>query len=391
MSSVEYLIGSEHITNRPLRPFDDVVCGFLARLSEKLMGDAMARRFPDIIALAFWMRKSNIQRLKEQYRAYSDHLGRGLVFHIAPANIPVNFAFSWLFGLLAGNANIVRVPSKPFPQIRIICEAIAAIAPDFPEIQESTAFVSYPAHDDITALFCAEADARVIWGGDATVEHIRALKAKPRCLDVVFPDRYSVCIIDGKAILEADEQKIKKLAECFYNDTYLMDQNACSSPQFILWQNVNDAAKDTFWNAVASLAKEKYGLQAAIAMDKYVQLCKDGIDYGHRVSIKRAGNILYRAEFSMQPMNDLTSLRGKGGYFYEFNLNSLEELVPFITEKYQTVTYFGISPETIKEMILKYRLRGIDRIVPIGSAMDIGLIWDGFDLINILSRVVAIN
>jgi hypothetical protein len=32
------------------------------------------------------------------------------------------------------------------------------------------------------------------------------------------------------------------------------------------------------------------------------------------------------------------------------------------------------------------RFNGIDRIVPIGKTTDFNLIWDGYDLINVLSR-----
>ena len=34
-------------------------------------------------------------------------------------------------------------------------------------------------------------------------------------------------------------------------------------------------------------------------------------------------------------------------------------------------------------------LRGIDRIVPIGRAIDIGVVWDGHELVSELTRVVA--
>lgn len=44
--------------------------------------------------------------------------GRGVAFHIAPSNVAVNFAFSLAAGLLTGNANIVRLSSKPFPRPR---------------------------------------------------------------------------------------------------------------------------------------------------------------------------------------------------------------------------------------------------------------------------------
>ena len=82
-----------------------------------------------------------------------------------------------------------------------------------------------------------KADARMIWGGDKTIESIRSLKTKPRCVDITFADRYSICIINAEKILSLDEEKLSRLAESFYNDTFLMDQNACSSPQMIYWLN----------------------------------------------------------------------------------------------------------------------------------------------------------
>jgi hypothetical protein len=390
MNSVKYLVGSDKVDTHPTYPFDDEICEFLASLSDKLLKDPMSKKYPDIVSLAFWARKSNILKLKKAYQDCTNHLGRGLVFHVTPSNIPVNFAFSWFFSLLAGNANIVRVPSKSFAQVQIICDVVSSLFVEFPEIEKGTAFISYPADNEITASFCMMADVRVIWGGDKTVENIRLLKTKPRCIDVVFPDRYSVCILGGQAIRDADEKEMNRLAELFYNDTYLMDQNACSSPQFIFWHNTDNIAKEKFWAAVITCALRKYNIQPAVSVDKYIQLCTDAIEYGNIASIQRTGNILYRIIFSSLPAVDLTCLRGKCGYFYEYNLEHLEELLPFINERYQTITYYGISAETIREFILQNRLRGIDRVVPVGSSMDIGLIWDGYDLINLLSRVISV-
>jgi hypothetical protein len=370
-------------------PFNDAVCDFTASLSETLLHNKMSTTYPDITTFAFWARRGNILRLKKQYQEYLNRLGRGLVFHITPSNMPVNFAFSYLFSLLAGNANIVRVPSKPFPQIRLICDAISKIIAAYPEIQAGTAFVSYPADNGITASFSALADVRILWGGDATVETIRSLKVHPRCIDVVFPDRYSICIINGKTLLDAPDQLLKQLAQSFYNDTYLIDQNACSSPSLILWQNADNVVKGKFWDVLFDIASQKYDLQPALSVDKYIQLCKDAVAYDTIASVKRRGNMLYRAEFSSLPPGDLTCLRGKGGYFYEYDLQNFEELVPFINTKYQTITYFGLDAQYIKELVLRYRLRGIDRIVPIGTALDIGLTWDGYNLIDTLSREVS--
>ena len=47
--------------------------------------------------------------------------------------------------------------------------------------------------------------------------------------------------------------------------------------------------------------------------------------------------------------------------------------------------------EAFCEAVVAARLRGIDRIVPVGKAMDIGVFWDGHDLVRELSRIVKAN
>ena len=62
-----------------------------------------------------------------------------------------------------------------------------------------------------------------------------------------------------------------------------------------------------------------------------------------------------------------------------------------INNKYQTLTYFGVNKGILKNFILKNQLAGIDRIVPVGQALDISFFWDGYDLNRTLSRVVDIK
>jgi hypothetical protein len=385
---VKYILGGEHVANTPTEVYDDGVCAFLGALSAEIGASGAARRHPDLAALAFWCRSANVKRLKEAFGDRSNRLGRGLCFHVAPSNIPVNFAFSWLFSLLAGNANIVRLPSAAFPQADIFCEIAGGLLDRRPDIRERTAFVRYPADNAITAEFSLLADARVIWGGDETVATVRALPTKPRCLDVAFADRYSLCLIDGRAALEADNERLRRLAEGFYNDTWLMDQNACSSPNLILWTNDSEEARNRFWDAVWDYAARRYDLRPAVVMDKYVKMCEDAITLGGLESVKRNGNLLYRAELRELPPH-AEGLRGVGGYFYECGIESLGELAPLVTDKYQTLTYFGFDEKELRAFVVKNRLRGIDRVAPIGKALDINVFWDGFDLVRTLSRVVA--
>src|SRR5208283_1197248 len=104
-----------------------------------------AKDYPDIMMFARWCHKDNIIKFKEDFADWKIRLGRGVAFHIAPSNAPVNFAISFAFGLLAGNANIVRVPSAPFIQVDVICSAIRKLFENnrYDEIKEMTAFVKY--------------------------------------------------------------------------------------------------------------------------------------------------------------------------------------------------------------------------------------------------------
>jgi hypothetical protein len=386
MNTVEYLVGHADIDNTPLRVFDDGVCAFLNEFSTTMMRSSAIRLYPEVAALAFWCRKANITKLKALYPEYPNRLGRGVCFHVSPSNIPVNFAFSFFFSLLAGNANIVRLPSKPFGQIDVVCAHINDLLRKYPEIAKRTAFVRYPVNNEITSVFSAAADARMIWGGDETVASIKALATKPRTVDVCFPDRYSLCLIDANEIMLADDDTMRRLAEGFYNDTFMMDQNACSSPQIILWVNDAPQARVKFWQAVMDKAVD-YDLQDAVAVDKYTKLCGEAITLGNIQHVQRHDNLIYRIELST--LNAQTMhLRGKGGYFYEAALSSYASLYAMVTERFQTLTYFGIDAEVLRANMIAHHVRGVDRIVPIGKAMDIGVMWDGYDLIRQLSRVV---
>lgn len=390
MKNVEYLVGSEEITSAPLPPYSEEALAFCAELSKVLLCSPMSRVYPDISALAFWCRRANLLRLQENCPEAEQRLGRGLCFHVAPGNIPINFAFSYLFGLLSGCANIVRLPSKRFPQTDVVCNAIKETLTRHPEIQCRTALIRYPADNEITASFCKQADARLIWGGDTTVASVRSQPSSPRCVDVCFADRYSIAVINGDAILTAGDDEIARLAENFYNDTYLMDQNACSSPQIMFWLKDSTEARERFWNAVYTAAEQKYQLQAAVGVDKYTHMFEDILDRRPIQHITKKSNLLYRMELS-ELSGELTELRGKGGYFYEYHLETLDELISHITEKYQTITYFGMDPEELRSFVVSNRLRGVDRIVPVGKAMDIGIVWDGFDLARVLSRYISLE
>ena len=391
--NITYLVGRKTVSASPLVPYDQLICEFLSSLSTELRSHREVSAYPDIMTFAFWCRKANITRLKSDFEDGKTRLGLGLVFHITPSNVPVSFAYSFAFGLLSGNANIVRVPSKPFLQTDIICSAIKRTLDNdkYSEIKSMTAFVKYEQDDEINGMFSANCNARIIWGGNVAIKSIRRLPIQERCVDIAFADRYSFCIIDSQSLLELNDAGLEQLAEGFYNDTYLMDQNACSSPHLIVWLGEEiEIAKEKFWSAIYSTVSEKYNLEEVNAVDKYTLLCKNSIELNNISSFSNHNNFIYRISINELPDNT-DELRGKCGYFYEYDASDIGDIAHIINPKYQTLTYFGVDRSSLLDFVVKNRLSGIDRIVPVGRSLDIEVIWDGFDIAKSLSRIIDVK
>ena len=137
-------------------------------------------------------------------------------------------------------------------------------------------------------------------------------------------------------------------------------------------------------------AKKKYNLADINAIDKYTMLCQNAIDFNNIRSFKKHGNYVYRIDLDTVP-DDMDTLHGKFGYFYEYNIDDINSINHIINTKYQTMTYFGVDKFDLLNFVLKNRLSGIDRIVPLGNALDMDIIWDGYDIVRSLSRIIEVK
>lgn len=376
---------------KKLTPFSDIVCDFFGELSAEIMKNPEAKQYPDVVTFGFFCRKGNIAHLREEYKGRTDNrLGRGVSFHIAPSNVPINFAYSLAAALLAGNACIVRASAKPFRQIDLVCECMGRVLEQekFVSLAPYISVVRYPRSSEINDYFSALADVRVIWGGDNTIAEIRKSTLPPRSVEIAFADRYSLAVISAAAVLEAEN--LQQLARDFYNDTYLYDQNACSSPRLIYWLGSREevkAAGEKFWNAVHAFISEKYKVEPVIAVDKYTAACRMAIDFGAEIKPFK-DNLISRITVDSLEEN-FPDYRCAGGSFIEYSSDNLNELDSIITRKYQTLSYYGIDKNTLADFVISGGLSGIDRIVPVGKTADFSLTWDGYDLIIQMSRAVS--
>jgi hypothetical protein len=141
---------------------------------------------------------------------------------------------------------------------------------------------------------------------------------------------------------------------------------------------------------VSRAVTEKYQFEALNAVDKYTLLCHNAIDIDNITSFKKHGNHLYRITIDSLPGN-MDELRGNCGYFYEYDTEDISDITHVINTRYQTMTYFGADKMYLLDFVVKNRLSGIDRIVPIGRALDIDVVWDGYDIVRSLSRVIEVK
>ena len=402
LEEIKFLIGDKFesvddlLNQRPNDVFSDITLDFLSDLSKQILNSPFVRQYPDVATFAFYCRGSNLKIIKKCYsEGIKLHTGRGILFHIAPGNVPVNFAYSLLAGLLAGNINIVRVPSNDFEQVNIIVNAIKKIL-TFEKYKSFFShrlyLVKYNRESAATEFFSKLCDIRIIWGGDQTIDNIRKFPISPKSTEVTFSDRYSIALIDANNYIKLHNKF--KIASDFYNDTYLFDQNACTSPQTIYWKGSIEeirVAQDLFWESLhLVLVEKKYQLQPISSIDKLTTFYSQCISYGDIEIEPKTSNLIWRVK-NKSVHKDIDLYKCNSGYFNEVSISSLDEICPVISRKYQTIGYLGFTKNELEIWIKNNNLLGIDRVVPLGRTMDFSLIWDGYDLIYQLSRSVTIS
>lgn len=395
LKDITYLVGNDDVIvamkdTCPKCPFEDSIIEFLNNLSKTLMNSREARAYPDVVTLGFWMRKSSVLALKNRFESDGGDIkvGRGIAFHIAPSNVPVNYAYSLLTGLLTGNANIVRIPSKDFPQVSIINGAINQTLELFPEMKSYICLVKYGRDQRVNDLFSALADTRIIWGGDNTIAEIRKSPLGPRAGEITFADRYSLAVIDSDKYLEVEDKE--RLAEAFYNDTFLSDQNACTSPRLVVWMGSNkEEAKELFWKLEHDLVKKKYQFQSIMGINKLTSSFLMAVaKEGTRIE-ESEDNYIVRVNVP-EVKSELMELKDNSGYFFEYDCDNILSIRDFCNNTHcQTIGFLG--EKNMIMPLLTSGIKGVDRVVPIGATMDFDFIWDGYNLVERLTRTIKVN
>ncbi len=385
------------LPNHILAPFSEEVIAFVDAFSRHLFESPSAKKFPELMALAFWMRRGRVEKIKNDFEYQHSNkvlLGRGVVFHIAPANVDTLFIYSWFLSLLVGNSNIIRLSSKTNAQLAVLIDTVNNLFEQdcFSVFRKRTLLVRYDHDDEVTGYFSSRCDVRVIWGGDTTIQHIRSIPIPPTAVELPFADKFSLAVIDALAFVQSNEQQ--EVVNNFYNDAYWFGQMACSSPRLVVWvgaADAVDAAQQIFWELLEKkVFQATPDLSAADVMNKYVASGMMAIDHlGVTLKHDEHGWI-HRVQINSLEEVDEQKHCG-AGLFFEAKLDDLKELALYFNNRNQTVTYYGIKQTEWQQLVKTSRPNGVDRIVPIGQALNFSVTWDGVDLLSSFCREVSIE
>lgn len=372
--------------NNPFAKEDFAYC---QALSEALIKDTQSRNYPDLIALGFWLRQANLNKLLAPYQT-NDFFRQplGLVFHSAPANVDSLFVYSGILSLLCGNKNVIRLSSRSGGSTGVLIEKIRSIAQAFP--QQNARFQLVQCSYDSPELnnLIGTIDGRVLWGSDQAIQAQRQLVMPAHARELSFGHKFSLCLLGAASLLKADEAQFQQLLQLFYRDQLTFSQQGCSSAKAVIW--LGDAvqvqqAQQRFWPAFTELVAQKQPLNASEQYQALANAQQLIMSSNMQLSLTQQQTI---SRITVAKLEPIFIQQHQGcGLFLEITLAEMQLLNPMLTQAHQTLTVWGVDPTLLKNWLNTVHT-GIDRVLPIGQALSFHPKWDGKDLIDQFSRKI---
>ena len=376
---------------------------FFDAFSKALIKDRTLARLEGSVFLANWMRKSNLKKLVRKNLYDENYLDgflgdekkkvmavpRGLVCHWVAGNVPTLTFFSLIQSLLVNNLNIARVSKQSVENTDLLLNKMAQISTDRikgTDLMRKFRIIYYPSdRQDLHLKLSQMADARVIWGGRESVDHIRQLSTMSHCEDVIFGPKYSFGVIDRSGLALPD---LGKYIRRFVEDTVFVEQTGCSSPHVIFVEGDLDPLLPLFKEAFEEISKRfpKNGVAQAIA-SKIIQTRAEYAMHGRKVLCT--------------PELDWTILEGddqleliepiQGRTLFLKRIDDIFKLKQVITREVQTIGFLTTDKERAERFAYEMALHGAARIVLPGQMNIYDSPWDGILLMNRLVRWITLT
>lgn len=390
----EFIRKLRTMQRRRALPFNETTLALLADFSGRLLKSGMGGAAPQVVTLAFWLRKAALFRLEQSFRSSVPEgnlpVARGLAFHLPPTNVDTLFVYSCALSMLAGNANVVRLPNEIGEVTHMLLDIMLNVLADHGEADRHI-FCKYSEFDGPNAAISAASDARIIWGGDAKVSAVSRYPVRVDGISIGFPHRTSLTLLktDFYAGLEdaARSEYVKKM----YNDIFWFDQMGCGSPRTLIW--VGDEPGALAIDLYRRLDKE--ALDRGYAVDTSTVVAKMGhanymVSEGDAETLTRISNRLFVVDVDSNRAKLSEDQGGGGGFLRSLWARELAQIGPELNEKTQTLTYRGFSDQDLNEIARIMAKNGGFRLVPVGQALAFDETWDGLSLLSALTRQVAV-
>jgi len=385
-------------------PFNTDVINVLTQLSEACLKSDISVQAPQLVALGFWLRPAHLSNMKKKFeQALSAGniktteimaVPRGLAFHLPPANVDTLFIYSWALSLLAGNANVTRLPSNINPVGEWVLKTLHRILSPT-SLGKTNLFINYGLGGTINQNISALSDLRLIWGGDEKVKMISQYPVRLDGISLGFPNRKSFCIIEMGYYAALSETEKSNLCEKFYNDTFWFDQLGCGSPRAIIWydqnnrQDQSELIADFYTQLLAVIKRKGYTAETAVAISKFGFL-NEVVAQDKSANATKHNNELSTIKRDKLDKTLLDDFHG-GGIISEAICNSLDEIGVLFNRSTQTLTHAGFSLDDLKTLANLRNGPGGYRFVPIGKALNFDNIWDGLDLLKYMTRKTVLE
>jgi len=216
----------------------------------------------------------SLRRIDYRQPCFESWYPLGLVVHITPGNAPMLAFCAILESLLAGNINWLRPSSS---DQGLTAQLLAALVQCDTSGRLAEFVAVLPVNTSYIAQLCAKADGVSAWGGEAALKSIRQ-QIPSGCRWIDWGHKISFAYLSPDAATPS-------ALDALVDEVCRLDQQACSSPQWVLvdsndpavLQNLGDRLAEAFirraphWPALSPTDQEASEITTRTAMARLGQ------------------------------------------------------------------------------------------------------------------------
>ena len=174
--------------------------------------------------------------------------------------------------------------------------------------------------------------------------------------------------MNGDAV---DDTAVNHLAELLWRDLQPYQQAACSSPRILVWCGTKSGIKEALYQRLNELASD-IEPAAATVMNHLVttQLLQSRYANNH---LRHRGKITIQKIDAIAP--EYLDWHPAEYFLYEYQVPSLAPLLRELPATCQTLSHYGFGQQTLMEAVSQLNVKGVDRVVPVGQALNFSEQW----------------